>query len=154
MGKEAKHVVRLVVEEREQLRSLITKGGRAPAVLKRARILLKADESQSGPAWSDEQIVDFAGVSFSTVRRVRQRFVEDGFEAAMFRKKAGNRLYRKLDGDSEAHLIAIACSKPPEGRCRWTLHLLRDRLVALEVIDSISHECVRSTLKKMNLSLI
>ena len=153
MGKEAKYVVRLEAEEREQLQSLITKGGRAASVLKRARILLKADESEDGPAWSDKRIVDFAEVGFSTVRRVRQRLVELGFEAAVFRKKAGNRLYRKLDGDGEARLIALACSKPPEGRCRWTLHLLSDRLVALVVVDSISHECVRSTLKKTNSSL-
>ena len=87
-------------------------------------------------------------VGLSTVLRVRRRFVEEGLEASIFRKTAGNRLYRKLDGDAEAQLIAVACSEAPEGRSRWTLRLLADRLVALEVVDSISRECVRTTLKK------
>ena len=154
MGKEAKYVVRLDAEEREQLQRLIDQGGRAASILDRARILLKADQSENGPGWSDERITEFAEVGLSTVHRVRQRFVEEGFEASVYRKKAGNRLYRKLDGEGEARLIAVACSEAPEGRCRWTLHLLADRLVVLGVVDSISHECVRTTLKKTNSSLI
>lgn len=153
MGKEAKHVVRLTAEERGQLQALITKGGRAATVLKRARILLKADEGEEGPAWSDECVAEFAEVSLSTTRRIRQRFVDGGFDAALFRKPASDRQYRKLDGQAEAHLIALTCSAPPEGRVRWTLRLLADRLVALEVVDEISSESVRRTLKKTTSNL-
>ncbi len=153
MGKEAKYVVRLTAEEREQLQGLITKGGRAATVLKRARILLKADEAEGGPAWSDERIAEFAEVSLSTTHRIRRRLVEEGFQAALFRKPATDRQYRKLDGEGEAHLIALTCSAPPEGRVRWTLNLLADRLVALQVVDEISSESVRRTLKKTTSSL-
>lgn len=153
MGREAKHVVRLTIEERKQLQTLITKGGRSAAVLKRARILLKADEGEDGPAWSDDRVAEFAEVSLSTTHRIRQRFVDEGFEAALLRKPATDRQYRKLDGQGEAHLIALTCSAPPEGRVRWTLRLLADRLVALEVVDEISGESVRRTLKKTILSL-
>jgi hypothetical protein len=89
----------------------------------------------------------------STVHRVRQRFVDEGFEAAVLRKPATNRQYRKLDGDGEAKLIAAACSAAPAGRSRWTLELLADKLVALRVVESISRECVRQTLKKTNCGL-
>ena len=154
MGKDAKYVVQLENEERQQLQALIDQGGRAAAVLRRARILLKADEAQDGPAWPDECIAEFAEVSSSTVHRVRQRFVQEGFEAAVFRKPANDRLYRKLDGEGEARLIAVACSEPPEGRCRWTLKLLAERLVVLEVVETISHESVRLTLIITNSSLI
>ena len=153
MGKEAKHVVRLGAEDREWLQVLVRKGGVSASVLKRARVLLKADVSPQGPGWSDERIAEFAEVGLATVHRVRQRFVEEGLAAAVCRKKAEGRQYRKLDGEQEAHLIALACSQAPEGRNRWTLHLLADRLVALQVVESISHQCVRSTLKKTNLSL-
>ena len=153
MGKEAKHVVRLTAEERKQLQDLITKGGRAATILKRARILLKADEGKEGPTWSDERVAEFSEVSLSTTRRIRQRFVEEGFEAALYRKPTTDRQYRKLDGKGEAHLIALTCSAPPEGRVRWTLRLLADRLVALEVVDEISGESVRRTLKKTTSSL-
>ena len=153
MGTEAKHVVRLEAEDREWLQTLLRKGGQAESVIKRARVLLKVDESRQGPGWSDERIAEFAEVGPSTVHRVRQRFVEKGLKEAVFRKKAEGRQYRKLDGEQEAHLIALACSQAPEGRARWTLHLLADRLVALRVVAKISHECVRRTLKKTNLSL-
>jgi transposase len=154
MGKEAKHGVRLGAKDRDRLQALVRKGGVSASVLKRARVLLKADESPQGPGWSDERIAEFAEVGLSTVHRVRQRFVEQGLAAAVCRKKAEGRQYRKLDGEQEARLIALACSQAPEGRNRWTLHLLADRLVALQVVEEISHECVRSTLKKTNLSLI
>lgn len=150
MGKDAKYVVRLNVEERGQLQSLVDQGRGSKSVRQRARVLLKADESDDGPAWKDERVAEFAEVSLSTVHRVRQRFVEHGFEAAVYRKPATDRMYRKLDGAAEARLIATACSQPPAGRSRWTLRLLADELVALEVVDSISHECVRGVLKKTN----
>lgn len=143
------YIVDLSSDERKFLESLIRRGGKSASVLSRSRILLKADEG-----WSDPKNADFSGVSLSTVFRVRRRFVEEGLDAAVFRKNTGKRLYRKLDGESEAKLIATACSACPEGRSRWTLKLLADRLVALEVVDSISQECVRTTLKKTNSSLI
>jgi hypothetical protein len=148
MGKEAKYVVRMSGDERRQLQSIVNEGRGSKETRQRARVLLKADQSRRGPAWSDERTAEFAEVSLPTVHRVRQRFVEEGFEAAVFRKSASDRQYRKLDGEGEAKLIATACSQAPKGRSRWTLHLLADKLVALGVVESISHECVRQTLKK------
>jgi transposase len=154
MGKEAKFVVRLSGEERRQLQEIVDKGSGSKEARRRARVLLKADQSKRGPAWTDERTAEFAEVGLSTVHRVRQRFVEEGFEAAVFRKPASDRQYRKLDGEGEAKLIATACSQAPKGRSRWTLHLLADKLVALGVVESISHECVRQTLKKTSCGLI
>jgi hypothetical protein len=154
MGKEAKYVIRLSGEERRRLQSMVDEGSGAKETRQRARVLLKADESKQGPGWTDERTAEFAEVSLSTVHRVRQRFVEEGFEAAVFRKPATDRQYRKLDGEGEAKLIATACSEAPEGRSRWTLHLLAGKLVALGVVESISHECVRQTLKKTRCGLI
>ena len=148
MSKEAKYVVRLEAAEREELKTLIARGGRAASVLTRARVLLQADQSEGGPGWPDERIAEFAGVGLSTVHRVRERFVEAGLEAAVFRKPAENRQYRRLDGTQEARLVALACSAPPEGRTRWTLTLLADRLVELEIVDQVSRETVRRTLKR------
>jgi Homeodomain-like domain len=153
MGKDAKYVVRLSGEERRQLQSMVDDGSGAKATRQRARVLLKADESPEGPGWTDERTAEFAEVSLSTVHRVRQRFVEEDFEAAVFRKPATDRQYRKLDGDGEAKLIAAACSAPPEGRCRWTLELLAGKLVVLRAVESISRECVRQTLKKTSCGL-
>ena len=150
MGKDAKYVVRLDVEEREQLQTLVDKGRGSKSVRKRARILLKTDESEQGPSWPDERAAEFAEVGLSTVHRVRQQFVEEGFEAAVFRKSATNRRYRKLDGAAEARLVAEACSPPPKGRARWTLKLLADRLVELEIVERIGTTTVYRTLKKTN----
>lgn len=154
MGKDAKYVVRLSAEERRQLQSMVDTGSGSKETRQRARVLLKADESKRGAAWTDERTAEFAEVSLSTVHRVRQRFVEEGFEVAVFRRPATDRQYRKLDGEGEAKLIATACSSPPEGRSRWTLHLLAGKLVTLGVVESISHECVRQTLKKTSCGLI
>lgn len=101
-----------------------------------------------GRGWDDEQIAEALDTSLSTIHRVRRAYVEEGLEEALYRKKPTGRQYRKLDGDQEAHLIAVACSKAPEGRARWTLRLLADKLVELKVVESISSECVRTTLKK------
>jgi transposase len=101
-----------------------------------------------GPGATDEQIAALVGVSLSTVHRTRQRLVEEGLEATLHRKPAANRQYRKLDGAQEAHLVALACSAPPAGRVSWTMQLLADRLVELQVVDSIAEETVRTTLKK------
>lgn len=150
MGKDVKFIVRLTPEERGQLLGMINTGKRAASVLMRARVLLKADAD--GPNWSDPEIAEAFDVSLSTIHRMRQAFVEESLQAALERKKPTGRQYRKLDGAQEARLIAVACSKPPAGRARWTLQLLADKLVELEVVDSISAECVRKTLKKTLLS--
>jgi transposase len=115
--------------------------------------LLKADESGDSPAWSDEAIRQALDVGLSTVMRVRQRFVEEGLEPALERRKPRRDYSHLVDGECEAHLVALTCSVPPVGHKRWTLRLLADKLVELERIDSISHETVRQVLKKTNLSL-
>src|SRR3972149_1109465 len=145
MGKEAKYVVRLTMEERGTLESLVAAGRAAADKLLRARMLLKANVGQSGPGWSDEKIAEAFEVGLSTIHRLRQRLVEDGFEAALVRKPRSRHRAPKLDGEKEARL---ACSAPPEGRARWTLQLLADKLVELEVVESISDEAVRQRLKK------
>jgi transposase len=147
-----KYIVRLTAEERTELEDLIRTGKRAASVLIHARILLKADVGDGGPGWDDERIAEAVECGASTVYRVRQAFVEEGLAAALFRKKPTGRQYRKLDGAQEAHLIALACGAPPAGRATWTLRLLADRLVELDVVDAISPECVRMTLKKTNSS--
>jgi transposase len=145
---EVKYVVKLTASEYAQLHALLRVGTAAAATLARARVLLKADQADGGPAWADARIADALDVSLSTVHRVRQAFVEDGLEAALHRRRPTGRQYHKLDGAQEARLVALACSRPPAGRDTWTLRLLADRLVELEVVDSISPECVRMTLKK------
>jgi transposase len=146
-----KYIVDLTSEERQYLQRLVNKGKVAGYKIRHAQILLKADQSRNGPTWPDEQIADVFNTHGATVRRLRQRFVEEGLEAALQRKKRQN-YTRKLDGDAEAHLIAIACSQPPRGRNRWTLRLLADRVVELAVVDSVSHMTISRTLKKTNLS--
>lgn len=145
-----KFIVRLTAAERTDLQRLVDEGKRAGSVLKRAWVLLKADAD--GPNWSDPQIAEAYCISLSTIHRVREAFVEQGLEAALYRKKPTGRQYHKLDGAQEAKLLAIACSQPPAGRKRWTLQMLADRLVALQIVDTISGECVRTTLKKTNSS--
>jgi len=142
-----RYVVRLTDEERGELRRLVSKGRAAAHRIRRANILLLADAD--GPGWTDARIAEAVGVHPFTVRNVRQRLVERGLEGALARKKQERpSRERLLDGKGEAELIALACSAPPEGRARWTLHLLADKLVELEVVESISHETVRQTLKK------
>lgn len=143
-----KYVVRLTPEERTQLLTLVPTGRAAAVRLLHARILLKADIGAGNRRWSDAAIADALDTSKSTVHRVRQALVAWGMEAALSRKRPTGRQYRKLDGAQEAQLRAVVCSTPPAGRRRWTLRLLADKLVALEVVDTISAECVRSTLKK------
>jgi transposase len=142
-----KYIVDLTPDERQQLEKLISSGTERARKLARARILLKADEG-----WTDEAISEALGVGTATVERVRKRFVEWGGIVAIERRKPRRRYERKLDGDAEARLIALACSAPPEGRERWTLRLLAEKLVTLEEVDieSISYETVRSVLKKTN----
>jgi hypothetical protein len=148
-----KYVVTLTAAERQDLTALITAGKGAAAKLAHARVLLKADAAFGGPAWPDERIAEAVEVSRATVERVRQRFVEQGLPAALVRKQP-DRPNRQpvLDGAAEARLIALACSQPPAGRAAWTLRLLADKLVQLEVVPSVSHETVRQALKKTNSS--
>jgi transposase len=148
-----KYIVTLTEAERQMLQSMLSKGKAAARKLMHARILLKADASSQGPGWDDGQIVKSLDVGRATVERVRREFVEEGFDAALERRKPCRQYERRLDGDGEAHLIALACSQAPEGRSRWTLRLLADRMVALEQVDHLSHETVRAVLKKTNLSL-
>jgi transposase len=148
-----KYRVTLEAEERDHLRQLLSKGKADVRRLKHAQILLAADESDAGPALPDDQISRTVDVARATVERIRQRFVEEGLELSLSPYRTPNRIYRtKLDGRQEAHLIAMACSTPPEGRSRWTLSLLADRMVELKYVDSVSRETVRQTLKKMNSS--
>jgi transposase len=128
-------------------------GGKAAArTLTHARIPLEADRGDAGPGWTDAAVAGALDVGPSTVARVRQRYVEEGLEAALARKGPDRVYERKLDGAAEARLIALACGAPPEGRARWTLKLLAGRLVALEVVDGISYETVRRTLKQTSSS--
>jgi len=142
------YVVTLTAAERSCLQGLIAKGKVAARKRLHAQILLKADAGPAGDGWTDQQIGEAFDVGRCTVERVRQRFVEEGLEAALTRKPQHNRVPPKIDGQAEAHLIAVACGKPPEGRKRWTLRLLADRLVQLEVVESVSSETVRRALKK------
>ena len=144
-----KYLVILTPAERDWLSGLVSAGRRSALTITRARILLKADQAPGGPAWEDQDIARALDCSVRTVERVRQRFVERGLEPALGRKPK-DRLSRerKLDGAAEARLIALACSAPPEGRLRWTLKLLADRLVELEIVASICDETVRRVLKK------
>jgi transposase len=144
-----KYVVTLTDEERARLDEMARTGKAAAYKITHARVLLKADASPGGPAWTDGQIADALDVGTATVERLRQRFVEEGLDAALCRKKQQrpSRL-PTFDGAAEARLIALACSQPPQGRASWTLRLLAEKLVELEVVDSVSHETVRQVLKK------
>jgi transposase len=144
-----KYRVTLTLAEREELERLLARGKADVRRIKHAQILLKADEAESGPAWPDARIAEAFAAGITTVERVRQRFVEEGFASALSPYRGGTRVYeRKLDGAQEAHLIALACGKPPAGKRRWTLRLLAGEMVELKHADAVSHETVRQTLKK------
>ena len=144
-----KYRVTLTPEERAELQRMVGSGRAAARKLNHARILLKADEGWGGPGLTDEEVAEEVESGVVTVARVRQRFVEQGLEAALVPKPPARVYARKLDGDGEAHLVALACSSPPAGRKRWTLQLLADRLVALGHAEAgVSYETVRRTLKK------
>lgn len=145
--------VTLAPTERDQLEAMVSTGKMAAYRIKHANILLASDEN--GPNMKDDVIAATLGCHRNTVANVRQRFVEQGLAAALDRKKRESpAVARKLDGRGEAKLISIACSAPPEGRAKWTMQMLADELVALEVVDCISDEAVRTTLKKTNSSRI
>ena len=148
-----KYRVGLTGEEQEELRALVSKGRAAAYKQTHARILLLSDENQSGGPMMDQEISRALKVGTATVERVRRRCVEEGVDAALGRREQLRRRQRKLDGQGEAHLIAMAISQPPEGRVSWTMQMLADGLVEREIVDSISPETVRRTLKKTNSSL-
>jgi DNA-binding transcriptional ArsR family regulator len=145
-----KYPVILTQTEREQLKNLIAAGTAPARKLTHARILLKADQGSEGPGWVDEQVADAVEVSQPTVSRVRKQYFEEGLEAAINRRPPNREYHRKLDGKQEARLVALACSEPPEGQARWSLRLLADKMVELEVVDDLSYQTVRRTLKKTN----
>ena len=144
-----KYLVTLTPDERAELSRLIAAGRGKARTLTHVRILLKADQADGGPGWDDARIAEAAEVTARTVERVRRRFVERGFEACRERKPQDRpSRERKLDGAAEARLVALACSKAPAGRAEWTMQMLADKLVELEVVGSISDETVLRTLKK------
>ena len=146
--RKTKYAAVLSAEERARLRTLVGRGVAPARVLAHARILLKADQSEGGPGWSDAAIAGALEVHAATVARLRRQYVEEGLDAALARRAPRREYARKLDGEREARLIAVACSAPPAGRERWSLRLLADELVRLEVVEAVSYETVRQTLKQ------
>jgi transposase len=144
------HHIRLTVEERARLETVLRKGKTSAQRQRHARILLLADTNRPGGGLSDSEIARAAHTSVPTVERVRRIAVEHGLERALERKDPDREYPRKLDGKAEAQLVALSCGETPEGHARWTLRLLAQRLVELEIVDEISHETVRQTLKKTN----
>src|SRR5215204_1466240 len=140
--------VTLEAAERVELEAMISRGKAAARKLAHARVLLLADEAEGGPGLTDADVAAAVCVSVATVERVRQRFVERGLDAALSPMPTRRVYTRKLDGAGEAHLVALACSTPPDGRNRWTMRLLAGRMVELQHVDALSHETVRQTLKK------
>jgi transposase len=147
-----RYPVTLTDTERELLKRLIAAGTESARKLTHARILLKADQGPGGPSWTDEVIAEAVEVSQPTVARIRQQYVTQGLEAALNRRAPTREYVHKLAGAQEARLIAVACSQPPEGVERWTLRLLADKLVELEVVEDISYQTVRRVLKKTSSS--
>jgi transposase len=136
------------------LKRLIAAGTSPARKLAHARILLKADESLEGDGWVDERVADAVETSQPTVARARGQYFEEGLDAALNRRPPKREYHRKLDGEQEARLVALACSEPPEGQARWSLRLLADKLVELEIVGAVSYQTVRRTLKKTNSSPI
>ena len=140
-----KYIVKLTREEKATLKGIISSGKHSAKKVIRARILLKTDE-----LWTDAKISEAFDIDIQCIERMRKHFVEEGLEKFLKGRRGNRQYFRKLDGKQEAQLIATTCSEPPKGRSRWTLQLLADRIVELKYVDSISHETIRKTLKKMN----
>ncbi len=151
MGRK-KYVVTLTREQRDHLEQLIAAGEAPARRLAHARVLLKADQGPHGPGWVDERIVEAVEVSQPTISRIRRQFVEEGLEAALNRRAPRREYQHRLDGEQEAKLIALACGAPPEGQARWSLRLLANKLVELEIVEAVSHQTVGRTLKKTSSS--
>ncbi len=148
-----RYKVTLTREERQELSTLVRKGKGEARRLTRARILLMADESQDDASWKDADIAKALGVHVSTVERIREKCVEMGVESALSHARPKQSRSKIMDGASEARLVQLACTQAPDGHEQWSLQMLADKLIELEVVESISRETVRTTLKKMNLSL-
>lgn len=148
-----KYIVNLSQAEQKSLKKLTTTGKHAAYKINHARILLKADINQENGGYSDEAIAEAIDISIPTIERVRRRFVTEGVDAALNYRSRRGRKQKRLDGNSEAHLLAIACSEAPQGHERWTLRMLANKMVELDYVESISHETVRQTLKKTKLNL-
>jgi transposase len=143
-----KYQVRLTVAQRQELTEFVTRGKAAARALTYARILLKADEAEGGPAWSNAALMEAFDVSEPLIIRVRRRFAESGLAAALQRKEQAKRKEPRLDGAQQARLLALACSPAPEGRDRWSLRLLAEQVVELGIVEAVSHETVRQVLKR------
>ena len=147
-----KYIVILSDQQREHLEKLISSGTAPVRMITHARILLKSDNSTGAPNWSYADICKAFDVSEMTVAHVRRTFAEQGLDAALSRKKPDRIYEHRLDGEAEAHLIALACAEPPKGRDHWALRLLAEKMVKLDYVETVSHETVRQALKKTNLS--
>jgi len=148
-----KYPIKLNEAEREQLRQLVTSGTSKARKIRRVQVLLKSDSSEGGPNWSYQKISEAYNVSERTIADVRQAYFESGLEVAINRKRPRRVYVHRLDGEAEAHLIALACGDPPAGHERWSLRLLQSQMIQLKYVENVSHETLRTTLKKMNLSL-
>jgi transposase len=148
-----KYFVKLTSEERVYLEKLVSTGEAPARKLRRARILLKSDCSEGGWNWNIDAICAAFDVNALTVTKIRRAFSEEGLEQAINRKAPKREYEHRLDGHAEAHLVAMVCGKAPDGYERWTLRLLQERFLKLQIVESVSHETIRATLKKMNLSL-
>lgn len=143
-----KHKVTLTKSETEHLEEITRKGKRSAMIIRNAYILLNSNQGPGGKSQKDEDISQFLGITVRTIEKIREKFVLEGFETALYGKPSARNYKVKIDGDVEAHLIALSCSEPPKGYARWSLRLLSDKMVELRYIDNISHETVRTVLKK------
>lgn len=143
-----KYKVTLTKPEATLLEEITRKGKRSAMIMRNAYILLNSNQSSGGKGQKDEDIADFLGITVRTVENIREKFVLEGFETALYGKKNTRKYKGKIDGDVEAHLVALSCSAPPKGYARWSLRLLSDKMVELKYIENISHETVRTVLKK------
>ena len=148
-----KYRVTLTKEEREELETIVSKGTRPVSIVKDAMILLSCDEGDNETKYTNKVISDIICVCMKTIDRVKKKFVGEGFDAVMNPGKSKRVYVKKFDGELEAHLVALCCSKAPDGYAKWSLRLLADKMVELQYVDAISHESVRQILKKTNLSL-
>jgi hypothetical protein len=147
-----RYVVVLSEEERARLHTMIGRGVAPASALTHARILLKANQGEAGPSWTDAAIGAALEVNPATVARIRARYVVAGLDAAIYRKPPARSYRRRLDGEQEARLVALTCSAPPEGHKRWRVRLLADQLVELQVVESVSYETVRQALQQPSAS--
>lgn len=148
-----KFIVQLSEADRDQLKQLLSSGTIKARKLRRVQVLLKSDTSRGGPKWSYQRICEAFNVSERTISDVRRAYVESGLEVAINRKQPRRVYEHRLDGEAEAHLMALACGEPPAGYERWSLRLLKHEMIKLSYVENVSHETLRTTLKKMNLSL-